>query len=77
MEEMHTVNLDGLLSVYHVSIIPKTNIHDTCVTFPCIVFGHTYYSERHAVNYDGNSKCLSYQNRIIMTPLNIPNIRET
>jgi len=72
MEEMHTVNVDGLLSVYHVSIIPKTNIHDTC-----ILFGHTYYSEWHAVNYDGNNKCLSYQNRIIMTLLNIPNIRET
>ena len=66
-----------LLSVYYVPIIPKNNIHDKFVTFLCIVFGHTYYTEWHAVYYYGNNKCLSYQNRIIMTLFNIPNIRET
>jgi len=63
--------------VDHVIIIPKKNIHDTFVTFLCMVFGHTYSTKRHALNYDGNNKCLSYKNRIIITLFNLPHIRET
>ena len=63
--------------VDHVFIIPKKKIHDTFVTFLCMVFGHIYSTERHAVNYDWNNKCLSYKNRKIITLFNLPNIWET